>query len=329
MRIKVFAARPDEFEAFSKYEKKYGHELSLESVSLKPETVHLAKGYEGVAFLGNCTVNREVLKKLSEYNIKYIASRSAGVNNIDFSAANEFGIKVSNVSAYSPNSVSEFAVLSALSLLRNLPKSLKRSNINDYSLPGLIGREMRNQTVGIIGTGNIGIMAAKAYKGFGAKVIAYDLYPKENIDDLLTYHSLDYVLKNSDIISLHCPLTEANHYMINKESIKNMKDNVVIINTARGGLINTRDLIDGIYDGKILAAALDVYENEVGILHVDHKNKMIKDSLFNELKSLSNVIVTPHYAFYTDEAVSNMVEYSLDSLKQFEKTKKSSYQVNK
>lgn len=329
MKIKAFAVRNDELDSFEKYSKKFNHNVTLEQASLGLETAKEVKGYEGVSILGNCNASREVLKILKDNGVKYLASRSAGVNNIDFKAANEYGIKVSNVAKYSPNSVSEFSVMSALVLLRNLNKTINRTNVGNYSLSGLIGREIRNQTVGIIGTGNIGIKTAEAYKGFGAKVIAYDLYPKKGIENLLTYCSLDEVFEKADILSFHCPLTEENYHMVNKNSISKMKDGVVIINTSRGGLINTRDLIDAIYSEKVSGVALDVYENEVGILHVDHTNKLIKDSIFNELKSLSNVMITPHYAFYTDEAVSNMVEYSLDSLNQFEEKGISSYQVNK
>lgn len=327
MKIKAYAVRPDEFKAFEEYGKKFGHEVSIEAKSITPETVELAKGFEGVTFLGNCTVNREVLQKLSEYGIRYIASRSAGVNNIDFKAAKEFGIKVSNVPAYSPNAVSEFAVTLAMCLLRNLPQALKRANVQNFGLSGLIGREIRNQTVGVIGVGKIGKEVAKAYKGFGAKVIGYDAFENEEAKEYLTYHTLEEVFELADVISFHCPLTVENYHLINKETIKKMKEGVIIINTARGGLIDAEALLEGLYSGKIAGAALDVYENEVGILHRDCTNLTIKDMIFNQLRSFQNVIITPHCAFYTDEAVANMVEYSLESLKLFEDNGESKCEV--
>lgn len=327
MKIKAYAARPDELASFKKYGQQFGHQVSLERQSLSPQTAELAEGFEGVAILGNCQANREALEKLASYGIHYLASRSAGINNIDLVAAKELGIKVSNVAAYSPNAVSEFAVMSALALLRNLSQAIHRVGVQNFGLAGLIGSEMRNQTVGVIGTGRIGREAAKAYKGFGAEVIGFDLYESEEAKQYLTYHSLDEVLAKADILSFHCPLTDDNYHMVNRQSIDKMKDGVLIVNTARGGLIDAEAALEAIHSGKIGGMALDVYENEVGIVHHDHTNDRLTDRVYNELRALPNVIITPHFAFYTDEAVANMVEYSLDSLKQFSETGESSYEV--
>lgn len=327
MKIKAYAVRPDEMDSFKLYSEKLGQELSYERASLCPANADLAKGFDAVTFLGNCIVNEETIKILSELSIKYIASRSAGVNNIDFEAAKKYGIKVSNVPAYSPNSVSEFAVMLSLVLLRKLSQAVHRTDIQNFSLAGLIGRELRNQVVGIVGTGRIGMETAKAFKGFGAKVIGYDLYPNEIAKEYLEYVSLEELISKADIISLHCPLTAENEHMINDKSIAEMKDNVIIINTSRGQLIDTKALISGLYSGKIAAAGVDVYEDEVGIVHSDHTNSLVKNSEINQLRSLSNVVITPHYAFYTDQAVANMVEFSLDSLNQFFHTGNSAYEV--
>lgn len=312
MKIKVYGVRQDEVASFEKYGKKYGHEISLETEELSLATVEKAKGFKGVSFLENADVNKEVLTKLAEYGIHYIASRAPRVSNVDFEAAKELNIKVSNVPAFSTNAVSEFVVMAGLTLLRNLPEALLRVKEKNYSLGGLMGREMRDQTVGVIGTGRIGREAARAFKALGAKVIGHDMYPDKATSQYLKYETLENIFAQADIISLHCPLTEENYHMINKASIATMKDHVIIINTASAGLVDTAALKDGLSEGKIAGVALDKYENDEHTL----------------LDEFTNVIVTPHFAYYTDEAVANMVDFSLDSLKEFEEKGYSNYEVN-
>lgn len=316
MRVIAYAARPDERAAFDKFSKKFGMELRLEGSNLKPETVELARGYDMVSIVGNCTVNREILDKLSQFGIKYIASRSTGYDNIDLEAARELGINISNT-FYSPNSVGEFAIMSALTLLRNIPYSFRKVEKNNFSLKGLQGRELRNQTVGVIGTGKIGRSAIKGFSGFGCKILAYDPYPNEEMKSLVEYVSFEKLIKESDIITLHVPLTDGNAYMINKETIELMKEEVLIINTSRGELINTRDLIEGLRAGKIAGAALDVIEREKGILHNDCSEKPLTHDELAILKSMPNVQITSHHAFYTRQAVSDMVEFALTNLNSF------------
>lgn len=311
-KIIAFAAREDELLAFEKYSKEFNFSLTLEKRNLGPETVDLCNGYDGVTFLGNCKVNREVLEKLHSFNIKYIASRSTGYNNIDLKAAKEIGILVSNA-IYSSYSVAEFAVMSAFMLLRNIPKSFKNINKSNFSLGGLIGRELRNQTIGIIGTGKIGRIVAHHFKAMGARVIAYDLYPTDGIK----YVSLEELFARSDVISLHTPLTPENHHLINKETIAKMKDNALIINSARGELINLTDLIEGLKSGKIGGAALDTIEREIGVLHKDCSSTGFDHPQLKELLELENVMITSHQAFYTDQAVSDMVESALNCLKEY------------
>lgn len=311
-KIIAFATREDELLAFEKYSKELNFSLTLVKKNLGPETVDLCNGYDGVTFLGNCNVNKEVLEKLSSFNIKYIASRSTGYNNIDLKVAKELGILVSNA-IYSSYSVAEFTIMSALILLRNIPKSLKNINKSNFSLGGLIGKELRNQTVGIIGTGKIGKIVAHYFEAMGAKVIAYDLYPTDKIN----YVSLDELFAQSDVISLHTPLTPENHHLINKETIAKMKDNVLIINLARGELINLTDLIEGLKSGKIGGVALDTLEREIGIFHKDCSNTGFDHPQLKELLRLENVMITSHQAFYTDQAVSDMVESALNCLKEF------------
>lgn len=318
MKMIAYCVRPDEMDSFEKFQKKYNHDITIVKEAFSPSNANLAEGYEGIAILGNCTANREAIEIIAKLGVKYLATRSAGYNNIDLEAAKEFGIQVANVPAYSPNAVGEFVVGATLCIARNFKKAIKRVDVQDFSLGGLIGFEIRNKTVGFIGTGRIGQTSINAFSGFGCKMIGYDLYPNENVAKQLDYKTLDEVFEQADIISLHCPLTDDNFHLINKDTIAKMKDGVIIVNTSRGQLMDTKDLIEGLKSGKIGGVATDVYENEYGIFHHNHQNNVIKDETLLTLKSFPNVLVTPHYAFYTDEAVANMVEYSLENLHSFE-----------
>lgn len=326
MKIIAYAYRPDEALAFEKFSKELNLDVTCIKEGLSPENAHLADGIEAVSILGNCNAKRETLEKLSKGGTKYLASRSTGYNNIDMEAAKEFRIKVSNAT-YSPNSVADFATMLALMLNRRVIETLKRSVGNDYSLAGLMGNELHNQVVGVIGTGRIGQSVVKNFSGFGCKIIAYDLYPNEEMKKYVEYVDLGTLLSKADIITIHTPLFESNYHLINKETISKMKDGVKIINTARGELINTFDLIEGLKSGKIGGAALDVIENELGILHNDCRLKIINHDEFAILRNLPNVILTPHLAFYTDQAVSDMVECALRSLHSFLTNDNSSWEI--
>lgn len=318
IKILAYCVRPDEMEGFNEFSTKFGHDVTTIPESFSPESAHLAEGYEGISILGNCMANREALDIISSFGIKYMASRSAGTNNIDLEACRELGIKATNVPAYSPNSVSEFTVGLALTLTRKINQGIKRAQIQNFGLNGLIGIEIRNLTVGVIGTGRIGFNVVKAFSGFGCRIIAHDIYENKEVEEYAEYMSIDDLYREADIITLHCPLFDENYHMINDESISKMKDGVIIINAARGGLVDAEGLIRGLKSGKIRGAALDTYENEVGIFHNDHTNNILQDDNLARLMQFPNVIITPHYAFYTDEAVSNMVEIALSNLKDFE-----------
>lgn len=321
MKIIAYAVRPDERASFAKFAAAQGHEVTLCSESFGPATAHLAEGYEGVSILGNCLATAEALQIIAGFGIRFLASRSAGVNNIDLAAASSLGIHVSNVPAYSPNAVAEFAVLLTLSMARNLPQAIKRVGVQNFGLGGLIGCELRRKTIGFIGTGRIGLTTIKAFSGFGARLIGYDVFQNEAAKEYIEYKdSLEELYAEADIISLHCPLTKDNYHMINAESIAQMKDGVIIINTARGALMDADAVIQGLKSGKIGGLASDVYENEVGIFHTDHTNTVLTDDQLARLRSFPNVLITPHFGFYTDEAVANMVEYALESLKEFGET---------
>lgn len=313
MKVIAFAAREDEKIFFEKYSKELNIEVNFHEGSLNPKSVVMAEGYDMVTFLGNCTVNSEVLTALKSFGIKYIASRSTGYNNIDLKKAKELGIKVSN-STYSPYSVAEFTLMTALLLLRKIPETFSNVKEYNFSLKGLIGGEIRNKKVGIIGAGKIGKIVVNAFKSLGAEVLVYDLFQNE---ENFNYVSLDELLKNSDIISLHTPLTEENRYIIHEATLDKMKEGVIIINTARGELINNGALLKYLKNGKIGAAALDTIEGEVGIFHKDHRDGNFHHETLKELISMKNVMVTSHQAFYTDQAVSDMVQSALNNLYSF------------
>lgn len=318
MKVLAYCVREDEMDGFIKFSEKFRHEITTIPESFAPETAYLAEGYDGITILGNCKANREALEVISSFGIKYMASRSAGINNIDLKACKELGIKVTNVPAYSPNSVSEFTIGLAITLTRKINAGIKRVEAQNFGLDGLIGTELRNSTVGVIGTGRIGFNVIKAFSGFGCKIIANDIYEDEEVKRYAEYKEIDELYTEADIITLHCPLFDENYHMINDETISKMKDGVIIINAARGGLIDTEALIIGLESGKVKAAALDTYESEAGIFHHDHTNSILQDNSLARLLQFPNVVVTPHCAFYTDEAVSNMVETALSNLKDFE-----------
>ncbi|MGX6592542.1 NAD(P)-dependent oxidoreductase [Cetobacterium ceti] len=310
MKVLAFAVREDEKEFFKKYGQEYNIKIDYISENLTENNVDLCKGYNGVIFLGNCTVNKIVLEKLNSFGIKYISNRSAGFNNIDLKVAKQLGIKVSNAN-YSPYSVGEYAVMLGMMLLRKLPQTIKNVEKNNYSLYGLMGREVRNQTIGIIGTGKIGTIVGNIYKAMGAEVLAYDLYPNSKN---FKYVSLEMLLKTSDIISLHSPLTEKNIHLLNEKNMKFLKKNVIIINTARGPLIDTGALIKKLEQNEIGGVGLDTLEGELNIFHRDCSKKGYENIYLDKLKTFDNVIITPHSAFYTDQAIEDMVQAGIKNM---------------
>jgi D-lactate dehydrogenase len=326
IKVTAFASRPDERVSFNKFEDQLNLDIKHVNNQLSLDVVNEAAGSEGVTVLGNCDCSRAVLEALSKLGVKYLASRSAGYNNIDVEAAKSLNIKISNAQ-YSPNCVADFAIMLALMLNRKVLTGLKRNIANDFSLPGLQGHEMKNMTVGVIGTGRIGQTVIKNYSGFGCKIIGYDIYENEEIKKYMTYVELDYLVKNSDIITLHTPLFDSTYHMINKDSIAKMKKGVKIINTARGELIDTEALIEGLKSKHIGAAGLDVLESEKGIFHSDCRMKGMNNQQIAILKALDNVVLTNHFAFYTDQAVDDMVYCGVNSLAQFIKTDTADFEI--
>lgn len=297
------------------------HELIFLEPQLSLTTTALAEGCKAVCIFVNDDGSKEVLQKLSAIGIKHLALRSAGFNHVDIKAAYELGMKVARVPEYSPYAVAEHTVALMLALNRKLIKAHNRIRELNFSLEGLIGFDMHNKTVGIIGTGKIGRIVAEILHGFGCRIIAYDI-KMENIWASkygVTYTGIDELCSQSDIITLHTPFTEQTRYLINRDRIAKMKKGVMLINTSRGALINTRDIIVALKSGQIGYLGLDVYEEERGLFFEDHSGDILQDDVIARLMTFSNVLITSHQAFLTDTALHNIAETTVSNLDCFEK----------
>lgn len=326
MKITAYEVRSDELKYFEEIAESLNIDIIYTKETLNVETLELAKGCDGVTTLGQSKINSTILDKLKAFNINYISTRTIGYNNIDTDYASEIGIKVAN-SSYDPNGVAEFTIMLMLMCIRNYKQALFRGNVNDYSLEGLQGKELKDLTVGVLGSGKIGATVIDCLQGFGCRILAYDAFPKDKIKEKARYVDLDTLYKESDIITLHTPLVSATHHMINKEAISKMKDGVVLINCARGELMNVEDVIYGIETHKIAALGLDVIENEEGIYHQDRRSDILTNRQMAYIRQFPNVIMTQHMAFYTDAAVSSMVNCGVNSLISFANTGTSEYEI--
>lgn len=314
MNIAFFDAKPYDVVHFEQYGKENGVNFKFYETKLNADTVNLAQGCEGVCVFVNDTVNASVIDKLYEMGIKVIALRCAGYNNVD--VKNAYGkIHIMRVPAYSPYAVAEHAMALLLTQVRKTHKAYIRTRDFNFSLNGMTGFDLYNKTIGIIGTGKIGRVFMDICKGFNMNVIAYDKFPIK--DSNINYVSLDELYKKSDIISFHCPLNDETRHMLNAETMKSLKDGVVIVNTSRGALIDTEALIEGIRTRKIGAACLDVYEEESEFFFEDLSQNIITDDNLLRLISMPNVIVTSHQAFLTNEALDNIAETTVSNIVNF------------
>ena len=315
--VAFFSAKEYEKKLFDKYNEGYDYKINYLPEQLNPKTAKLAKGSDVVCVFVNDIVNREVIDILKENGVKLIALRCAGFNNVDLEAAKQSGIKVVRVPAYSPYAVAEHATTLLMSVNRKICEAHRKNKVYNFTLDGLLGFDVHGKTVGVIGTGKIGKCFISIMKGFGAEVLAYDVYEDKDAEKELGYKyvALDELYKRSDIISLHCPLTDENEYMINYDSISNMKDGVYIINTSRGKLVDTDGLLRHLKSGKVGGVGMDVYENESEFfLHdMSHSNK--RDDKLSILMSLPNVMVTSHQAFFTREALDKITTDTLKNIK--------------
>ena len=305
-------------EFFRKYGKDYNIEMKFLKEKLNEETVDLSKGYEVVCAFTNDTINKNVIDVMAENGVKLLAMRCAGFNNVSLKDIND-RFKVVRVPAYSPYAIAEYTVGMILALNRKIHKAYVRTREGNFSINGFMGFDLHKKTVGIIGAGKIAQILIKILKGFGTRVIAYDPYPNEKVAKELGFDfvDLDILYKESDIISLNCPLTKETKYMINRESMNKMKDGVMIVNTGRGMLIDSIDLIEALKDKKIGSAALDVYEEEEEYFFEDMSNKVIEDDILGRLLSFHNVLITSHQAYFTEEAVEAITKTTLDNIKDF------------
>ena len=318
-KVAFFDTKPYDKIYFDALKEQYGIEIEYFESRLSRRTAVMAKGSRAVVAFVNDIIDGAAIETLRDSGIELIALRCAGYNNVDLKAAADCGITVVRVPAYSPYAVAEYTVALMLSLNRKIPRATWRTRDGNFSLHGLLGFDMYGKTAGIIGTGKIAKKLICILRGFGMNILAYDLYPDYNFarEHQVVYTSLDELYHNSDIISLHCPLTEQTKYLINDYSISKMKDGVMIINTGRGQLIHTNALIEGLKNKKIGSAGLDVYEEESEYFYEDQSDKIIDDDTLARLLSFNNVIVTSHQAFFTREALANIASTTLQNIKDF------------
>ncbi len=316
IKVACFGAMPYDRTTFDAANENFGFEIKYYTGNLNADNAILTRGVAAVIVFVNDNVNAEVINVLRDNGVKLIALRCAGFNNVDLEAAAAAGIQVARVPAYSPHAVAEYAVALMLSLNRKIQRASWRTRDGNFSLNGLMGFDMYGKTVGVIGTGKIAKVLVGILRGFGMKILAYDLYPDHDFAAAndMTYVTLDELYANSDIITLHCPLTPETEHIINKVSIAKMKKGVMIINTGRGGLIHSEDLIEGLKNKQVGFAGLDVYEEEGPYFFKDKSDKIIDDDTLARLLSFNNVIMTSHQAFFTREATDNIANTTLGNI---------------
>ena len=315
MKIAFFDTKPYDRPSFERYGKEHGIEFKFFETKLNEDTAELAHGSDGVCVFVNDTVNASVIDILCEMGVKVVALRCAGFNNVDMKYA--FGkIHVVRVPAYSPYAVAEHTMALLLTSIRRIHKAFIRTRDYNFSLNGMTGFDLHGKTVGVIGTGKIGRVFIDICRGFGMKVLAYDKFPAKDLDngDTVRYVSLDELFTGSDIISLHCPLTEETYHIIGEESLEKCKRGVVLLNTSRGALVDAEALLAAIKSRKVGAACLDVYEEESDLFFEDFSGHILDDDTLARLISMPNVIVTSHQAFLTEEALQNIAETTVQNL---------------
>nr|AAR85484.1 D-lactate dehydrogenase [Lactobacillus sp. MD-1] len=318
MKLIVYNVRDDEIPFVEKWGRDHQIEVTTTTTTLNTETAAEAAGFDGVSCLQTIPYSKELFAALQRLGIHYLALRNVGTDNIDIQAAKANNVKITNVPAYSPESIAEFAVMMALYLSRKvgyMQQQLQEQHEFHFS-PAFMGRLISEQTVGVIGTGRIGRHAIQLFRGLGANVIAYDKYPQKITGGAFKYvDHLEDIIKQSDIISLHMPATADNFHLFNHEVFEEMKPNAILINTARGTIVDTNDLIFALESGEIAAAGIDTLEDESIDLQDSRSTKKITDADLIKLSMMPNVILTPHSAFHTTESVKNMVNISLNNLK--------------
>ena len=327
MKVAMFSTRSYDIQHFQPL---ISDEIDIQffDTQLNEQTTGLANGFDAVCAFVNDDLSAPVLHQLHAAGIKCISMRCAGFNNIDLVCAKELGFTILRVPAYSPEAVAEHAIALLMTLNRKIHKAYQRTRDANFGLQGLVGFNLHGKTVGIIGTGKIGVATMAIFKGFGCKILASDPYPSEHAVALgAEYVSLETLFANSDVISLHCPLTSDNKHLLNAKTFALMKDGVTIINTSRGGLLNAVDAIQALKSGRIGGLGLDVYEEEEKLFFGDHSSEIITDDIFRRLSACHNVIFTGHQAFLTHEALASIAQTTIGNLGDFKAGKSSPNQV--
>lgn len=316
MKVAVFDSHNYDEAYFAKQQ---NSDINLEfyPTRLTGKTRDLAKGYRAICLFVNDKLDRNSIAYLAQEGLELIALRCAGFNNIDLKACKDFKVKVVRVPEYSPHAVAEHTLALLLCLNRKIHKAYNRVRDLNFSLDHLVGFDIYGKKVGVVGTGKIGSCFAKMLSGLGAEVLGYDTSPNPDLESILTYRSFEDIIRSSDIISLHLPLTTSSHHLLSREVFKQFKDSIYIINTSRGGLIDTKALIENLKTGKVAGAALDVYEEEEHCFFEDHSFEVLQDDVLARLLSFPNVLVTSHQAFLTEEALNNICKTTMDNLLAF------------
>lgn len=316
MKIMFFDTKPYDKIWFEPMGKEMGYTLKFQEMKLNEDTAVLAKGQDAVCIFVNDDAGQETIETLKEAGVKTILLRCAGFNNVDLKAAQKAGITVLRVPSYSPEAVAEYAMGLLLTVNRQIHRAYVRTRDFNYSINGLMGIDLVGKTAGVIGTGKIGQMMIDILRGFKMKIIAYDPYPAKNLD--IEYVPLDRLFEEADVITLHCPLTKETRHIINKKNIEKMKDGVLLVNTSRGGLIHTPDLIEGLMQRKFAGVGLDVYEEEDAYFFEDKSNDIITDEDLIRLTSFRNVVLTSHQAFFTKDAMEAIAKVTLENARAVE-----------
>ncbi len=320
MKISMFSTKSYDEASFLKVNEKYGFECHFYNFQLDVKTASIAEDSQVICAFVNDDLSRPVLEKLASQGTQLIAMRCAGFDRVDLDAAKELGIQVVRVPSYSPEAIAEHAVGMMMCLNRRFHKAYQRTRDANFSLEGLTGFNFHGKTVGVIGSGKIGLATMRILKGLGMNILCSDPYPSDAAIELgATYTDLDEIYRQSDVITLHCPLTKDNQRLLNAESFSKMKDHVMIINTSRGGLLDSGDAIEALKSGKIGSLGLDVYDNEKELFFQDKSNDIITDDIFRRLSACHNVLFTGHQAFLTQEALSNIAETTLNNVDEFSK----------
>lgn len=324
MKILFYDTKSYDKDSFQETLKDFpGMEIEYTKSDLDPRTATLAEGFDAVCGFVSSDVSERTLSILHNKGIGLVLMRCAGFNNVDLDSARQYGIRVMRVPGYSPEAVAEHAMALALAANRRLYKAYNKVRENDFSLSGLMGFNFYQKTAGIIGTGKIGAAMCRICHGFGMKVIAYDVYENPSIRDFVEYVTLDELLSHSDVISLHCPLMDSTYHMINIDTIRKMKDGVILVNTSRGALVKTADLIEGIRMHKFAGVGLDVYEEETNNVFEDRSDEILEHSTTARLLSFPNVMITSHQGFFTKEALRAIAETTLQNASDYESGKES------